>query len=146
MTRRFLVLAILLVIAVPRLALAQAVNADSGVALKGTDVVAYFAEGRVVEGSAQFAHRWQEAEWRFASAANRDAFAREPEKYAPQYGGFCAWGMAQGYRAPIDPAAFRVIDGKLYLNYSRSVQGTWLKDVPGNVAKADGNWAKLRGQ
>jgi hypothetical protein len=145
MTRRLLVLALLLV-ALPAIASAQTVNADGGVALKGTDVVAYFTDGKVVAGSPQFMHRWRDAEWRFASAANRDAFAREPEKYAPQYGGFCAWGMAQGYRAPIDPAAFRVVDGKLYLNYNRSVQSNWLKDIPGHVTKADSNWTRLRGQ
>lgn len=145
MIRRFLLL-ILVLLALPAAAFAQTVNAEKGIALKGTDVVAYFTEGKVVEGSPQFVHRWHDAEWRFASAANRDAFAREPEKYAPQYGGFCAWGMAQGYRAPIDPAAFRVVDGKLYLNYNRSVQSNWLKDIPGHVTKADGNWTKLRDQ
>ena len=145
MIRRLLVLALLLV-AVPAMASAQTVNADGRVALKGTDVVAYFTDWKVVAGSPQFTHRWHDAEWRFASAANRDAFTREPEKYAPQYGGFCAWGMAQGYRAPIDPAAFRVIDGKLYLNYNRSVQSNWLKDIPGHVTKADANWTTLRGQ
>lgn len=143
MTRRIVLLAALLLLALPAAGGAQSVNADGGVALKGTDVVAYFSDGKVVAGSPQFTHRWHDAEWRFASAANRDAFAREPEKYAPQYGGFCSWGMAQGYRAPVDPAAFRVVDGKLYLNYSRSVQGNWVKDIPGNVTRADGNWAKL---
>ena len=138
-----LLIVTLLLFATPAETQAQAVNADAGVAVKGTDVVAYFTENKVVEGSRQFTHRWQDAEWRFASAENRDAFAREPQKYAPQYGGFCAWGLAQGYRAPIDPAAFRVVDGKLYLNYSRSVQRDWLKDVPGNIAKGDGNWTKL---
>lgn len=143
MIRRFLLLAAVLV-ALPAATFAQTVNAEKDVALKGTDVVAYFTEGKAVEGTPQFVHRWHDAEWRFASAANRDAFAREPEKYAPQYGGFCAWGMAQGYRAPIDPAAFRVLDGKLYLNYNRSVQSSWLKDIPGNVTKADDNWTRLR--
>lgn len=145
MIRRVL-LSLAVLLALPALAFAQTVNAEKGVALKGTDVVAYFTDGKVVEGTAQFTHRWHDAEWRFATATNRDAFAREPEKYAPQYGGFCAWGMAEGYRAPIDPAAFRVVDGKLYLNYSRSVQSNWLKDIPGNVTRADGNWTKLRGQ
>lgn len=145
MIRRFLLLTVVL-LALPTATFAQTVNAEKGIALKGTDVVAYFTEGKVVDGSPQFVHRWHDAEWRFASAANRDTFAREPEKYAPQYGGFCAWGMAQGYRAPIDPAAFRVVDGKLYLNYNRSVQSNWLKDIPGHVTKADGNWTKLRDQ
>ncbi len=134
----------LFVLMLPVAAIAQTINADGGVAIKGTDVVAYFTDQRAVAGSRTFTHKWNGAEWRFVSAANRDAFVADPEKYAPQYGGFCAWGMAEGYRAPIDPAAFRIVDNRLYLNYSRSVQSNWLKDVPGHVAKGDANWPKLR--
>jgi hypothetical protein len=84
------------------------------------------------------------AQWRFASAANRDAFSADPGKYAPQYGGYCAWAVSQGYTAEIDPDAWRVESGKLYLNYSKSVQATWAKDVPGNIAKGDRNWPELK--
>lgn len=118
----------------------------AGAAIEGTDPVAYFVEGRPVEGKAEFSHAWQGATWRFASAANRDAFAAEPEKYAPQYGGYCAWAVSQGYTAEIDPAAWRIVDGKLYLNYSKSVQERWARDIPGNIAKGDTNWPGLQSE
>ena len=79
-----------------------------------------------------------------SSAANRDRFAADPEKYAPQYGGYCAWAVAQGYTAKIDPEAWRIVDGKLYLNYSKDVQTQWSEDIPGNITKGDANWPKLR--
>jgi len=114
-----------------------------GGAIQGYDPVAYFTEGRPVEGSRQFTHQWSGATWRFASAANRDRFAQAPEKYAPQYGGYCAYGVAGGYAVKIDPQAWSVVDGKLYLNYSRAVQADWKKDVPGYIRKADANWPKV---
>jgi hypothetical protein len=122
------------------------INAANGVAISGYDPVAYFREGKPVKGAAQFAHRHKDATFHFASAANRDSFAASPEKYAPQYGGFCAYGTSRGYKAPIDPAAFTVVKGKLYLNYSVDVQQTWRKDIPGYVAKADGHWPTVRTQ
>lgn len=122
---------------------AEKMSTSDGLAVKGYDAVAYFTESRAIEGAAQFTHRWRDAEWRFASAANRDAFAAAPEKFAPQYGGFCAWAVSQGYTAPTDPEAFRVVEGRLYLNYNKSVQTRWVEDIPGNIAKADTNWPKL---
>lgn len=113
-------------------------------AIRGYDPVAYFRDGKPVKGSPQFMHEWMGAQWRFANAANRDAFAAEPSKYAPQYGGYCAWAVSQGYTAEIDPDAWTIEGGKLYLNYSKSVQATWAKDVPGNIAKGDRNWPELK--
>jgi YHS domain-containing protein len=110
-----------------------------GVAVKGHDVVAY-TTGAVTRGDARFEHRWNGAVFRFASAANRDLFARAPEKYAPQFGGYCAYAVSRGYTAEIDPQAFRIVDGKLYLNYSKRVQRLWEGDIPGNIAKAQANW------
>ena len=124
-------------------ALAEKVNTEGCPAVRGTDVVAYFSEGKAVAGSPQFTHRWNGAEWRFASSANRDAFAADPAKYAPQYGGFCAWAVSQNYTAPVDPDAWKIVDGKLYLNYSRVVQLRWLLDTTGNITKADANWPSL---
>ena len=115
-----------------------------GVAIEGTDPVAYFTEGRPIEGSSDFEHEWMGATWRFVSAENRDQFAADPEKYAPQYGGYCAWAVSQGYTAEIDPAAWTIVDGKLYLNYSKDVQTQWSADIPGNITKGDGNWPKIR--
>ena len=111
-----------------------------GVAIDGTDPVAYFTDGKPVEGSSNFEHEWNGATWRFASAENRDRFAADPEAYAPQYGGYCAWAVAQGYTASTDPEAWKIVDGKLYLNYNKDVQSRWEGDVPGNIAKGDANW------
>jgi hypothetical protein len=116
------------------------IYADWSGAIRGYDPVAYFAQSRPVKGSPQFTHQWRGATWRFASAENRDRFAAAPEKYAPQYGGYCAYGVASGYAVKIEPDAWSVVDGKLYLNYDRSVQKTWQTDVPGYVRKADANW------
>ena len=115
-----------------------------GVAIEGTDPVAYFTEGRPVEGSNEFEYDWMDATWRFSSQANLEGFKADPDKYAPQYGGYCAWAVAQGYTASIDPEAWRIEGGKLYLNYSKDVQQTWEQDVPGNITKGDANWPQIR--
>lgn len=125
---------------------AAQVNAEGGIAVRGTDVVAYATQGRPVAGSAAFAHTWRGATWRFATAAHRDAFAADPERFAPAYGGFCAYAVSEGYTAPIDPAAWRIVDGRLFLNYDRSVQRRWERDIPGRVARADANWPRLAAQ
>jgi YHS domain-containing protein len=114
-----------------------------GTALKGYDPVAYFKEGRPVKGKDEFRHDWMGAKWYFASAANRDEFARNPEKYAPQFGGYCSWAVANGYTASIDPEAWRIVEGKLYLNYSKDVQKKWEQDIPGFIKKGNENWPRL---
>jgi hypothetical protein len=135
----------LLVATMVTAAAADRVNADrQGLALKGYDVVAYFVEGRAVTGDARFEHALDGVRYRFATAANRDRFVREPQRFLPQYGGFCAWAVSRGYTADTDPLAWRIVDGRLFLNYDRSVQRRWEADVPGNVAKGDANWPGLR--
>ena len=114
-----------------------------GLAIEGYDPVAYFTQAKPVEGKSAHEVEWKGATWRFADAPNRDLFTEAPEKYAPQYGGYCAWAVSQGYTAKIDPAAWRVVDGKLYLNYSKGVQRQWESDVAGNIAKADANWPEI---
>ena len=115
-----------------------------GVAIKGYDPVAYFADGKPLKGDSKFAHDWNGATWHFASAAHRDTFKAAPEKYAPQFGGYCAWAVSQNYTANVDPEnAWKLIEGKLYLNYSRDVQKKWETDIPGHIAKAEQNWPKL---
>ena len=111
-----------------------------GVAIKGYDPVAYFTASTPTKGNKKFTHKWQDAEWRFASAANRDAFAAVPEKYAPQYGGYCAWAVSQGGTAGIDPSAWKLVDGKLYLNYSHKIQKKWEADMAALILKANANW------
>lgn len=125
-------------------AAAQGFYADRGVAIRGTDPVAYFTEGRPVQGSRAHALDWMGVRWHFASAANRDAFAADPAAYAPQFGGYCAWAVSENYTASIDPAAWRIVDGKLYLNYSRGVQRQWERDIPGRIARGAANWPALR--
>ena len=115
----------------------------SGLAIRGYDPVAYFTEQKPVKGLPQFAYSWMGANWLFATGANRDQFAADPSRYAPHYGGYCSWAVSQGHTASIDPEAWRIVDGKLYLNYSKGVQRTWEKDVPGNIQKADQNWPAL---
>ena len=117
-----------------------------GVALRGHDAVAYFKDGKPVRGSPEHRADYQGSTFHFATAANRAAFVADPARYAPQYGGYCAYGLASGYKAAIDPAAFTIVDGKLYLNYNKSVQKQWSADVPGFVAKADRNWPEVSRQ
>lgn len=114
-----------------------------GLAIRGYDPVAYFTEMKPVKGSQQFSYSWMGAKWLFTSAANRDIFAAEPSRYAPQYGGYCSYAVSKGHTASIDPEAWRVVDGKLYLNYSKGIQKSWAMDVPGNIQKADQNWPGL---
>lgn len=115
----------------------------SSLAVSGYDPVAYFTQGKPVEGNGDHEYEWNGATWRFSSAENLGSFKAEPESYAPQYGGYCAWAVSQGYTAPSDPQAWRVVDGKLYLNYSEDVQKKWVRDIPGFIAKADTNWPKV---
>ena len=109
-------------------------------AIRGYDPVAYFDAGTAVEGNDKYSHEWKGATWLFSSAKNRDAFIANPEKFAPQYGGYCACAAAKGYIADVDPAVWKIVEGKLYLNYNRAVQKKWLKDIPGYIEKADKNW------
>ncbi|MEG3857988.1 YHS domain-containing (seleno)protein [Microcoleus sp. herbarium12] len=124
-------------------ALPKVFYSEGGVAIRGTDPVAYFTQNKPVKGNPEFAYKWGNTTWQFASAQNRDLFAKNPEKYAPQYGGFCAWAVSQGYTAATDPNAWKIENGKLYLNYNSAVQWGWEKDVSGNVAKGDRNWPGL---
>ncbi|MBX9698294.1 MAG: YHS domain protein [Acetobacteraceae bacterium] len=116
------------------------VFAERGVAIRGYDPVAYFTDGRPVRGRPEFHHAWHGATWHFTSAAHRDRFAAHPTRYAPAYGGFCAWAVSEGYTAPIDPNAWRIVDGRLFLNYDRSVQRRWEADMPARISRADTNW------
>jgi YHS domain-containing protein len=112
----------------------------SNVAIGGYDPVAYFALGRPTQGTAAFKATYQGAEFRFASAANRASFLANPARYAPQFGGYCAWAVSQGYTAGIDPNAWAIVDGKLYLNYNRTIQSRWQADRANLIAAGNRNW------
>jgi YHS domain-containing protein len=124
---------------------AQKVNTSfTGLAIDGYDPVAYFTERKPVKGSAEFTVEFGGAKYRFASAANRDLFAKDPAKYAPQYGAFCAYAVSKGYTADTDPLAWKIVEGRLFLNYNAAAQRKWEEDVPGNIVKGDANWPALR--
>ena len=114
-----------------------------GVGAGGYDVVAYFTQGAAVPGDAAITAQHDGATWRFTSAENRDTFLADPAKYAPQYGGYCAYAASKGATASGDPQAWTVHEGKLYLNYSTQVRSIWSGDKPGNIAKADANWPRI---
>jgi hypothetical protein len=118
----------------------------TGVGAGGYDVVAYFSENSAKPGDPAITALHQDVTYRFTSAANRDAFAAEPAKYLPAYGGYCAYAAAKGSLASSDPEAFTVADGRLFLNYSKSIRKTWLQDVKGYVAAADAQWPAILGQ
>jgi YHS domain-containing protein len=111
-------------------------------AVGGYDSVSYFS-GTPVLGSDQFTTQYKGATFKFANAKNLATFKANPERYAPQYGGHCAWAAGNNYRFAGDPKVWKIVDGKLYLNYNRSVQVKWEKDIPALVAKGDANWVKL---
>ena len=116
----------------------------AGLGAKGYDVVSYFTDGKPALGSADFTQPYGGVTWRFVSKAHRDLFAKSPAKYAPQYGGFCAYGVANGKLVDVDPEnGWTIYEGKLYLNFNADVKGKFTGDPAGSVAKANHNWVKL---
>jgi YHS domain-containing protein len=115
------------------------------IAINGYDTVAYFKAGKALKGIESFTFQWHNMTWYFLSGENRDLFATSPEKYAPQYDGYCAWAMTEARKAITDPEVWTIVNGKLYLNCSKTAYEKWSKDIPGNIKKADTNWLKLYG-
>lgn len=115
-------------------------SADGKVAIKGADPVAYFTDGKPVIGKPEFSYEWMGKTWRFASAEHRDAFKANPAKYAPQYGGYCAYAVAQGETAKIEPENWTIVNGKLYLNYDDRIQKRWTAKRDDYIKAADKNW------
>ncbi len=124
----------------PAAALEPVSKGEDGLALGGHDAVAYFTESKPIAGKKEFQAQWNGATWQFASAEHREAFVKAPEKYAPQYGGYCAYAVAKGASAPGDPTLWKVVDGKLYVNKNADVHKLWNQDVPGYIVQADRNW------
>lgn len=112
----------------------------SDVAVSGYDAVAYFTENKPQKGSSAFVTEYKGAQWHFKNAANLAAFKASPEKYAPQYGGYCAWAVANNNTASGDPKQWTIQGGKLYLNYDANIQAKWLKNKVNLIEKADNNW------
>jgi len=120
--------------------IADRMSAEDEPAIKGYDPVAYFEANKAVKGSGAFTFRWHEMTWHFSTKANRDLFAASPEKYAPQYDGYCAWAMTEARLARTDPEVWKIIEGKLYLNCSQEAYEKWSRDIPGHIKKADAIW------
>lgn len=115
----------------------------NGTAIKGYDPVAFFTEQKAVEGKNNFAYDWSGSKWLFSSQKNLDAFKANPQKYAPQYGGYCAYGTSENHLSPTDPNAWTIVDDKLYLNYNKKVKEMWSKDIPARNQKANEYWPSL---
>lgn len=122
---------------------AETVFQQDGIAIKGYDPVNYHTMKQAVKGDSQFVFEWKGVDWLFASQENRDLFSRSPDKYAPEYGGYCAYAASKGSLAPIDPKAWTVHNNILYLNNSLSIRNIWRNDIDSNINKADINWPKL---
>jgi YHS domain-containing protein len=115
----------------------------SGLAIQGYDPVAFFTENKPVKGRKEFQSAYHGATYYFASADDKARFDKEPARYEPAYGGFCAYGVSRNKLVDVDPAAFQIVDGRLMLQYSKGVQKDFNKDVQGNVAKANAYWPGL---
>lgn len=118
--------------------------ARDNIAVKGYDVVAYFTDAKPEAGKREFAAEHEGKKYLFASAAHKDLFMKEPEKYVPQYGGYCAFGASKGHKAPVDPNSWAIVDGKLYLNSSAGAQKAFDKDRAAAIKEADENWKTLK--
>lgn len=120
-------------------------NADSGGnALRGYDAVAYFAVENAVKGDAKYAYAWNGAKWLFSSEENMKKFQENPEAYSPQYGGYCSYAVSEGYTADGDPEAWKVVNGKLYLNYSPKVKEIWEQNEAQRIEKGTKNWQEFK--
>lgn len=129
----------------------QAVSADpnttnldaNGLAVQGYDPVAYFTLGKPLMGKPEYSTTFDDATYRFANSANREAFQRTPDRYVPQYGGYCALGVSLGRKFDGDPQQWKIVGGKLYLNVNADAARVWNRDIPGNITKADAQWPKI---
>lgn len=121
---------------------AKHVNTENGIAIQGYDPVAYFENSKAIKGNEEITATFQDATYYFSTENNKTHFLKNPTQYIPQFGGYCAYGMSEGYEAPIKPEAFTIVDNKLYLNYNLKVKETWLKDQANRIQKANENWNK----
>ena len=148
MTKRLGLFALIVAASVTMAACKRGVDpvnkAGDGLALGGYDCVAYHTEGKAVEGRSDLTHQWRGATWRFASAENRDRFLASPETYAPQYGGYCSWAVSHGYTANGDPKAWKIVGGKLYLNYNEAVKKKWEEGEREYIERGDQNWMEFQ--
>lgn len=115
-------------------------------AINGYDPVSYFKDGKPAKGDQEYSYSWKDADWHFVSEENLSMFKANPEQYAPQFGGYCAYGMAHGHKAPTEPDAWTIVNDKLYFNYNKEVLSKWKKDQDELIKKADSNWPVVKGE
>ena len=144
MKRVFVSMSFFLFISIAALAQKSEVFNSPDGAIHGYDPVAYFKENKPVKGDKKYSLSWKSASWYFANQQNLDAFKANPGKYAPQYGGYCAYGLANGYKATTDPDAWVISEGKLYLNYDKDVQVKWKKKQSEYIHSADKIWPGIK--
>ncbi|MEP7317530.1 MAG: YHS domain-containing (seleno)protein [Panacibacter sp.] len=137
-------LSTILIISLNATAQKSAVFVDNNVAIRGYDVVAYFKDNKPVKGKKELSYNWNNAAWYFSNKENLADFKAAPEKFAPQYGGYCAYGTSEGHKAPTQPDAFSIVNGRLYFNYNKDVQIMWLRDTTKLIEKADKNWQDIK--
>ena len=119
-------------------------NQKNGIAIQGYDPVAYFENSKAIEGKKEIIAKYNDVTYQFSSESNKVLFLKNPAQYEPQFGGYCAYGMSNGYRAPIQTEAFTIVDNKLYLNYNLEVKELWFKEKATRIEKAILNWEKLK--
>lgn len=136
--------AVLALLSLSSAAFADEIYSTNGIAISGYDPISYFTDHRAVKGSDAFSATYSGAKFLFASAEHRDAFLKDPQRYSPQFGGYCAYGTAQGHKASTDPQAFTVIGDKLYLNYNLDVLKKWRQDPAGYIKQANQNWSTVK--
>ena len=144
MKKILMVTGVCLLIATAGIAQKATVFNTAGTAINGYDAVAFFTQKKAVKGDTKFTYNWQNVNWLFASQEDADAFKAMPEKYAPQYGGYCAYGTSEGHKAPTEIDTWTVVGDKLYFNYNKKVQSFWLKDKTKLIEKADKQWPIIK--
>jgi hypothetical protein len=117
---------------------------ENGAAIDGYDPVAYFIKQRPLKGVPDFQVYWKGATWNFSSAENKAAFMMNPDRFAPQYGGYCAYGVSNGYKAPTDPLSWTIVNDRLYLNYNSDVREEWFSEKEARIKKGDANWIEVK--
>ena len=143
--KHFIISALLMMIVGETIAQKPEIFSTGEGAVNGYDVVAYFRQNEAVKGSDSLSYNWQNAKWKFSSQSNLDSFRNNPTRFAPRYGGYCAYGVSGNYKAPTSPDAWTIVNNALYLNYNKTVQVSWKKEMDQRIRDADKNWQTLAG-
>ncbi len=142
--KRIIVILLLVIAGYQATAQKAEIFSPGGIAIKGYDAVAFFKQSKPVKGLDKYSYQWNNATWLFSDEESRAAFKAAPEKYAPQYGGYCAYGASEGHKAPIETDTWSVVNDKLYFNYNKKVKEIWQKDEENLIKIADQKWPAIK--